>query len=192
MARDLFRPDPNLRPLPQRPAGLVDWPFADSFFPLVCQATAAQGQEDRPAYQRCRTGTRYWRGWAHEFRGEWCVYVHVYGPRGTLRGWAAYSPDEAYRLAGEIKAAAEAVTEDWPAVRAPWSARVKGEEEIFTLTYREAWRLGTGLYHLALRAELKAVAAERDALAARVAELEMRLGLGKLGLRVLPAAEVMA
>jgi hypothetical protein len=125
-------------------------------FPLSCEQAAAQGQENRPAYQKCKTGTRYWRAEvAKSVRGDWRVYVYVLGPRGTEHGWYSYTPDHAYRAAGEIVTAVDGLTEDIPLVLAPWRAVVKGKDEYFTLTAEEARVLAARLCRLARAAEAR-------------------------------------
>jgi hypothetical protein len=123
-------------------------------FPLYYERFAPRGAA---AYQRCKTGTRYWRAEAAKsVDGDWRVYVRVHGPRGTEHGWKGYSPDGARQAAAEVRAAVDGLTEDRPLVRAPWYATVKGEVQHYTLTRGEArW--------LALCLETQADEAEEQA-----------------------------
>jgi hypothetical protein len=133
-----------------------------NMFPLVCEATGARQSGASPSYQGCRTGTRFWRGWAaRSVSGEHAVFIRVYGPRRTERGWAGWLPHGARTLSAEILRAVSALSEDQPVVQAPWSAVVKGRLEYFSLTADEARVLAGRLEELAGEAEARAGQEER-------------------------------
>lgn len=109
------------------------------------------------AYQRCKTGTRYWRAAPGEsVDGEWCVYVRVYGPRGTEHGWTCYTPDEAREKARAVRAAIEALTDGRGPVLALWYAPVKGEDQHYKHTRADAVFLALCLETQAGKAEEQA------------------------------------
>jgi hypothetical protein len=128
-------------------------------YPLVCEATAALQTASSPPYQGCRTGYRYWV--ARSLRsvgGDYRVYVTIYGPRRTERGWNSVSPEYARKLSAEITASVHALTEAEPVVQAPWRAVVKGRDEFFSLTAEEAGTLAAELARLAGQADWLEVA----------------------------------
>ena len=125
-------------------------------FPLYSEETAPQGSAE---YQKCRTGTRFWRAYAAKSAGgEWRVYATVHGPRGTEHGWTGYGPDGARRVYREIMAAAIGRLPVGKAglVLAPWYAQIKSGDHHYVLTKAEALSLAFTLGRLADEAEEQA------------------------------------
>ena len=93
-------------------------------FPLYSGETVPQGG---PAYQRCKTGTRFWDAYvAQSVDDEWLVYVHVYGPRGTEQGWAGCDLAELRRGAAWLGGVMHGFSAQGPLWLAPWYAVVRG------------------------------------------------------------------
>jgi hypothetical protein len=121
-------------------------------FPLV----AERAGPDLPPYQRCGVGERFWRASAEKsVAGNWRVYVRIFGPRGTCRGYCGFSAGHARWEAGELREQAAGLNQDMPVVSTPWSADVKGGVEFFTLSGDQARVLADRLDTLAGEADAR-------------------------------------